>query len=142
MSSYKNKNTKIYYEIYNPGNFSGTLILIHDNGQSSKIFDSEIKFYSSYFKTVTVDLSGHGKSPAGKDTENNFWLSNAIAISEICGKNKLNKVSVIGLGGGGLVALNMALFNPDLVKNIIAESFAFGKRPSLFNMLLLVLAHD
>lgn len=130
MSSYKNKSTKIYYEIYNPGNFSGTLILIHDNGQSSKIFDPELKFYSSYFRTVTVDLSGHGKSPATKDSENNFWISNAIAISEMCMKNKLNKVSVIGLGGGGLVALNMALLNPDLVKNIIAESFP-GPEPDM-----------
>lgn len=123
MSSYKNKNTKIYYEIYNPGNFSGTLLLLHDNGQSSRIFDTEIKFYSSYFRTVTADLSGHGKSPASKDTENNFWVSNAIALSEMFMKNKLNKVSVIGLGGGSLVAMNMALLYPELVKSIIAESF-------------------
>jgi pimeloyl-ACP methyl ester carboxylesterase len=123
MSSYKNKNTKIYYEIYSQGNHSGTLILIHDNGQSSRIFDSEIKFYSSYFRTITVDLSGHGKSPATKDSENNFWVNNAIAISEMCMKNKINKVSVIGLGGGGLVAMNMSLLFPDLVKGIMAESF-------------------
>jgi len=71
---------------------------------------------------MTVDLSGHGKSPTGRDTENNFWVSNAIAISELCEKEKFKKISIIGIGGGALVALNMALVNPALVKNIIAES--------------------
>jgi len=122
MSSYKNKNNKIYYNIYNSRSTINNLLLIHDNGQSSKIFDPEIKFYSSYFNTVTVDLSGHGKSPASNDTHNNFWLSNAIAISELCEKEKLKKISIIGIGGGALVAVNMAIVNPALVKNIIAES--------------------
>ncbi|PKL15394.1 MAG: hypothetical protein CVV49_21375 [Spirochaetae bacterium HGW-Spirochaetae-5] len=122
MSSYKNKNNKIYYNIYNSKTNINNLLLIHDNGQSSKIFDSEIKFYSSYFNTMTVDLSGHGKSPSGNDAENNFWLSNATAISELCEKEKFKKTAIIGLGGGGLVALNMAIINPSLVKNIIAES--------------------
>lgn len=122
MSSYKNKNNKIYYNIYSSKSNINNILLIHDNGQSSKIFDPEIKFYSSYFNTITVDLSGHGKSPSGNDTENNFWVSNAIAISELCEKEKFKKISIIGLGGGGLVALNMALVNPALVKNIIAES--------------------
>lgn len=122
MSSYKNKNNKIYYNIYSSKSNINNILLIHDNGQSSKIFDPEIKFYSSYFNTMTVDLSGHGKSPSGNDTENNFWVSNAMAISELCEKEKFKKISIIGLGGGGLVALNMALINPSLVKNIIAES--------------------
>ncbi|HNX24420.1 MAG TPA: alpha/beta hydrolase [Spirochaetota bacterium] len=122
MSSYKNKNNKIYYNIYKSKSAGNNLLLIHDNGQSSKIFDPEIKFYSSYFNTMTVDLSGHGKSPAGNDTVNNFWISNAIAISELCEKEKFKKTSIIGLGGGALVALNMAIINPSLVKNIIAES--------------------
>jgi pimeloyl-ACP methyl ester carboxylesterase len=130
MSSYKNKNNKIYYNIYNSKTNINNLLLIHDNGQSSKIFDSEIKFYSSYFNTMTVDLSGHGKSPSGSDAENNFWLSNATAISELCEKEKFKKTAIIGLGGGGLVALNMAIINPSLVKNIIAESLP-GIEPDL-----------
>jgi pimeloyl-ACP methyl ester carboxylesterase len=130
MSSYKNKNNKIYYNIYNSKSNINNLLLIHDNGQSSKIFDTEIKFYSSYFNTMTVDLSGHGKSPAGNDTENNFWVSNAKAISELCEKEKFKKISIIGLGGGALVALNMAIINPTLVKSIMAESIP-GLEPDL-----------
>jgi pimeloyl-ACP methyl ester carboxylesterase len=122
MSTYSNKNNKIYYNTYKSQGNAGNLLLIHDNGQSSKIFDSEIKFYSSYFTVITVDLSGHGKSQVSSDKKNNFWVSNAIAISELCEKIKFKKFSIIGIGGGGLVGLNIALINQDLVKNIFAES--------------------
>ena len=122
MPSYSNKSNKIYFNIYNTQKNAGNLLLIHDNGQSSKIFDSELKFYSGYFNVMTVDLSGHGKSNPSSDKKNNFWISNAIAISELCEKNKFKKFSAIGIGGGGLVALNIALINPDIIKNIFAES--------------------
>ncbi len=121
MSSYKNNNNKIYYNIYNSKGNSNNLLLIHDNGQSSKIFDPEIKFYSSYFNTMTVDLAGHGKSPAGTGTDN-FWVSNAIAISGLCEKEKFGKTSIIGIGEGAIVALNIALINPQLTKSILADS--------------------
>ncbi len=130
MPSYKNKNNKLYYNIYISKSNINNILLIHDNGQSSKIFDTEIKFYSSYFNTLTVDLSGHGKSPSSNDSENNFWVSNAKAICELCEKEKLKKVSIIGIGGGALVALNMAILNPGLVKNIIAESLP-GVEPDM-----------
>jgi pimeloyl-ACP methyl ester carboxylesterase len=122
MSTYSNKTDKIHYSTYKSQKNAGNLLLIHDNGQSSKIFDSEIKFYSSYFNVMTVDLSGHGKSQSTEDKKNNFWISNAIAISELCEKNKFNRFSVIGIGGGGLVGLNIALINPNIIKNIFAES--------------------
>ena len=130
MSAYSNKTDKIYYNIYKSQNNAGNLLLIHDNGQSSKIFDSEIKFYNSYFNTMTVDLSGHGKSQRSSDVKNNFWISNAIAISELCEKVNFKRFSVIGIGGGGLVALNIALINPNIVKNIFAESIP-GIKPDL-----------
>ena len=122
MSSYKNRHHKLYYNIYNSRNNINNLLLIHDNGQSSKIFDSEIKFYSSYFNTITVDLAGHGKSAESTDSENNFWVSNAIAISEICAKEKFTKVSIIGMGMGAVIGINMAMHAPTMVKSILAES--------------------
>jgi len=130
MPTYTNKTDKIYYNIYKSPKNAGNLLLIHDNGQSSKIFDSEIKFYNSYFNTMTVDLSGHGKSKISSDKKNNFWVSNAIAISELCEKVNFKRFSVIGIGGGGLVGLNIALINQATVKNIFADSIP-GFKPDL-----------
>lgn len=122
MLPFKSKENRLSYNITSAENSLNNLLLIHDNGQSSKIFESELRFYSSYFNTVTVDLTGHGKSPKGNDTYDNFWVMNAAAAIAVCEKLKMNKVSIIGTGGGGVVALNMALLKPGLVKGIIAES--------------------
>jgi len=122
MLSFKSRENKLSYNITNSEDGINNLILIHDNGQSSRIFDSELRFYSTYFNTITVDLTGHGKSPKGTDTYDNFWITNAEAVLLVCQKLKLKKVSVIGTGGGALVAMNMAFLNPDMVKSIIAES--------------------
>ncbi len=123
MLPFKTKEIKLNYNVFNSGNSSNNLLLIHDNGQSSKIFDTELRFYSSYFNTITIDLTGHGKSPRGNDSYDNYWVMNAAAAIAICEKLKLKKVSVIGTLGGSIVALNMALMNPGLVKSVIAESF-------------------
>lgn len=122
MLPFKSKENRLSYNITGAENSSNNLLLIHDNGLSSKIFDSELRFYSSYFNTVTVDLTGHGKSQKGNDIYDNFWVTNAAAAIAVCEKLKMNKVSVIGAGGGGVVALNMALLKPGFVKGIIAES--------------------
>jgi pimeloyl-ACP methyl ester carboxylesterase len=122
MLPFKSKENRLNYNHIAAENSQNNLLLIHDNGQSSKIFDSELRFYSSYFNTVTIDLTGHGKSPKGNDIYNNFWVMNAAAAIAVCEKLKMKKVSVIGIGGGGVVALNMALLNPGFVKGILADS--------------------
>jgi pimeloyl-ACP methyl ester carboxylesterase len=125
MSSYKNRYHKISYNIINStadNNHNNTLLLIHDNGQSSKIFDTELKYFSGYFKTITVDLAGHGKSPDGTGASDNFWIDHAVTLCELLDKIKVKKTSIIGIGGGGLVALNMAMASPGYVHGILAES--------------------
>ncbi len=123
MSSYKNSYHKISYNIINTlsDNNINNLLLIHDNGQSSRIFDTELKYFSGYFKTVTVDLAGHGKSPDGTGASDNFWFDHAVTLCELLDKNKIKRTAIIGIGGGGLIALNMAIVNPGCIQNILAE---------------------
>jgi len=132
MLSFRSRENRLSYNITGTAESSNNLMLIHDNGQSSRVFDSELRFYSTYFNTITVDLTGHGKSPRGTDTYDNFWITNAEAALLVCEKLKLKKVSVIGTGGGALVAMNMALLNPGMVKSIIAESMPGLEADSLY----------
>jgi len=123
MSSYKNRYHKISYNVTDTGaGGNNNLLLIHDNGQSSRIFDTELKYFSGYFRTVTVDLAGHGKSPDGTGASDNFWLDHAVTLCELLDKLKIRKASIIGIGGGGLIGLNMAMVNPSSVQSIYAES--------------------
>ena len=123
MFQSQNKKVKINYSIHDRTSGSEHLILIHDNGQSSKLFDSELRFYSSYFRTVAVDLTGHGKSGEVEDYESNFWADNAEKIIELCGKLKITRTVIIGTGGGAIVALNIALIKNQMIKKVIADSF-------------------
>lgn len=123
MPSYKNRYHKLSYNIINTtSNNNNTLLLIHDNGQSSKIFDSDIRYFSGYFRTITVDLAGHGKSPEGTGASDNFWIDHAVTLCELLDRNKIRKTAIIGVGGGGLIAFNMTMVNSSCVQSILAES--------------------
>ncbi|NLV66410.1 MAG: alpha/beta hydrolase [Spirochaetes bacterium] len=124
MPSYKNRYHKISYNVVNSSssNLNDILLLLHDNGQSSRIFDSELKYFSGYFKTITADLAGHGQSPDGTGASDNFWIDHAVTLCELLDKIKVKRTAVIGIGGGALVALNMAMINPGSVSSILAES--------------------
>jgi len=99
-----------------------SLILLHDNGLSSRMFESDVKFYESYFKTICIDLAGHGKSGKYIPETSNFWIDNAEKVISTMEKLKIPKASIIGTGGGAIIALQAALHAPTLVKCIIADS--------------------
>jgi pimeloyl-ACP methyl ester carboxylesterase len=120
MPNIKTEFGKINFEVSGSGN-SNAIIMIHDNGHSSKFFDPELRFYSSYFKVITPDLLNHGKSAEYKGE--NFWQDNASAILLICEKLKVRKVSLLGVGCGAYVALNSMINNPGLIHKAIIDSF-------------------
>jgi pimeloyl-ACP methyl ester carboxylesterase len=120
MPNIKTEFGKMNFEVSGSSN-SGAIIMIHDNGQSSKFFDPELRFYASYFKVITPDLLNHGKS--GEYKGENFWHDNASAIPLICEKLKLKKVSLLGVGCGAYVALNSIINNSGLIYKAIIDSF-------------------
>lgn len=110
----------IYYRRQGSGE---PLLLLHGNTASGKMFNWEINFYSRYFDVVVPDYPGHGKSIPLGDLLSDYWYDNAIAMAGLCRQLGLEQVNVIGTSGGALVALNLALEAPELIKNIIADSF-------------------
>jgi len=121
MSYIKTEFGKMYFDAAGSESSGGAIVMIHDNGHSSKFFDSELKFYSSYFKVITIDLLNHGKSDPYKG--NNFWADNASGITAVCEKLKIKKTSLLGVGCGSYVALNSMLKNPALIHKAIIDSF-------------------
>ena len=41
------------------------LILLHGNGNSSRYFKKQVRYFSAKFRVIAVDTRGHGKSPRG-----------------------------------------------------------------------------
>jgi len=117
------QGNKIFYKGKGKGEL---LLLLHGNSVSSAMLGGEYKHYTRYFRTLLIDYPGHGKSSEVKELPLNFWKETAEAMIACCGALGVHKVNIIGVDGGAMVALNMAILAPKLVKKIIADS-AWGE---------------
>ncbi len=110
---------KIYYRVEGKGR---PIVFIHGLGSSSLDWEHQIKFFSKSFKTITVDLRGHGKTGSREGTYSIVAFSNDIA--EILCDETEETVIIVGISMGGMVAFQMAVDYPCLVdKMVIINSF-------------------
>ncbi|MHA1831923.1 MAG: alpha/beta fold hydrolase, partial [Candidatus Helarchaeota archaeon] len=57
----KINNVKLYYEEYgNPNN--ETIIMLHGWNENRNVFKYQIEEFSKYYRVITIDMRGHGKS--------------------------------------------------------------------------------
>src|SRR3989338_4448996 len=91
------------------------LLFIHGWGVDKKIWRQQAKFFSRYYRIMTVDLPGHGKSSWKKvDLEVMVRDLNALLAWE-----RFDLVTVIGSSIGGLIALKLYERFPDGVRRLI-----------------------
>ncbi len=115
----KEDNHKIYYKVSGHGR---PIVFIHGLGSSSQDWEHQINFFSKSFKTITVDLRGHGKTGSREGTYSIVAFSNDIA--EILCDETEETVIIVGISMGGMVAFQMAVDYPCLVdKLVIINSF-------------------
>ena len=120
MSYFKFNNKKIYFKITGSGD---PLLLVHGNTLSSKMFLPVIKMFAKEFKTIVIDLPGHGKSERLERFETDFWFNNALACNALLEELDLDNVSVIGTSGGALTGINLCLEFPERIRYLVADSF-------------------
>lgn len=120
MPYFKFDGHNVYYQTEGSGK---PLLLIHGNSVSSVMFNSEIEYYSKYFKVIIYDYPGHGKSGRVKRFRDDFWRYNAEAGLKLLEHLDIHKTFVIGTSGGALTGLNMAVMQPKKIKALIADSF-------------------
>lgn len=107
-------NIEIYYEIHGQGD---PLLLLHGLGSSSRDWEFQIPEFSSHFKTIAVDLRGHGRSskPAGPYSMEMFAADTAGFLRSL----DLSSAHILGVSLGGMVAFQLALDYPDLIRSLI-----------------------
>ncbi|MBT1247865.1 MULTISPECIES: alpha/beta hydrolase [unclassified Thermosipho (in: thermotogales)] len=110
----------LYYEVIGNGK---PLLMIHGNTASSIMLKEEALYYSKYYKVILIDMIGHGKSKMLKVFPEDYWLENVKVLSELYSRLKLNKISILGVSGGAILALNFAIYKPQIVDKVIADSF-------------------
>ena len=105
---------QVYYEIAGAG---PPLLLIHGLGSSARDWEFQVPASAPAFQVIAADLRGHGRSskPRGRYRIPQF-ADDMAALLRALGTAPAH---VIGLSLGGMVALELALRCPDLVRSLV-----------------------
>ncbi len=114
MALFSTGDIEIYYEIHGRGD---PLLLIHGLGSSSRDWELQVSHFERLFQVVTLDLRGHGKSgkPPGPYSMALFAKDTACLIEGL----GLNPSLIMGISLGGMVAFQLGLDFPALVKKMV-----------------------
>jgi esterase len=97
------------------------LIIIHGLFGSADNWRSMAKYFSRFYRVVSVDLRNHGRSP--HSDEQNFTIM-AEDIHELCEDLRLDQVNILGHSLGGKVAMKFAAMYPDMVAKLVVVDIA------------------
>ena len=103
-----------YYETYGEGE---PVLLIHGLGSSMEDWEWQVSVLRRAFTVVTYDVRGHGKT--GKPLEGYSLSQFSNDAAKLITALVLGPVHVVGLGMGGMIALQLALSSPDLVRSLV-----------------------
>lgn len=70
------------------------LILLHVNGEDLTYFNSQIEYFSKYYRVIALDTRGHGKSPRGNMP---FTIEQfASDLKQFMEQKQLSKAHILG----------------------------------------------
>lgn len=103
----------LYYEELGAGT---PVLLLHGLGSSGRDFELVTSALAATHRVVLPDVRGHGRSgkPPGEYGVPLF----ARDIAAFCDRLNLTGVHVVGLSMGGMIAFQLAVDRPDLVRSL------------------------
>jgi len=120
-----NNDAKIYYEIHGKGK---PLVLIAGLASDSQSWITILPELSKHFKVIIFDNRTTGRT---KSNEKNLTIDMmGDDAANLIKYLKLENVSVLGHSMGGIIAVDAASKNPDLIKNLIiaASPYEVGEK--------------
>jgi pimeloyl-ACP methyl ester carboxylesterase len=109
----------IHYNVSGTGNI--TLLFIHGSFIDAAYWKSQVAYFSSFYKVVTMDLGGHGLS--GKDRTDWTIASFAKDIEELMTHLEIHDVIMIAHSMGAAAMLEAAEIQPQIVKGLVAIDY-------------------
>ena len=93
------------------------MLLIHGLGSSGRDWEPQISHLTRHFQVITVYLRGHGRSgkPPGPYTMSIFAEDVAGLLEEL----DACPAHILGISLGGMVAFQLVLDRPDLVRKMV-----------------------
>jgi pimeloyl-ACP methyl ester carboxylesterase len=118
----------IYYEIEGEGE---PLLFIHGLGSSTRDWQRQTAAFRLDYRVITFDLRGHGNSdkPPGPYSIPLF-AADTVALMRAL---DIDSAHVVGMSLGGMIAFQLAVSAPDLVRSLVivnaAPEFFLGTFP-------------
>ena len=107
-------NLNLYYEVSGDG---PPLLLIHGLGSSSRDWEKQVEPFAKDFQVITLDLRGHGQSGKPPGPYNiKMFADDTVALIR---KLDAAPLHVVGISMGGMVAFELAVNFPDLLRSMV-----------------------
>jgi 3-oxoadipate enol-lactonase len=108
------RDINLYYEATGQGS---PLLFIHGLGMSTRDWEKQAVFFSKDYRVITFDVRGHGRSdkPSGPYSISMFAADTAGLIEAL----GLAPVHIVGISLGGMIAFQLAVSSPELVKTMV-----------------------
>jgi len=107
------------------------LVLVHGFLGSSKMWEPQINFFKDYFRVITPDLPGFGKSNKAKPQNNIQSIANLLL--DCLEEKKIDKFHLLGHSMGGMIVQEMAKKDGDKISKLVCYSTGpAGEMPGRF----------
>ena len=107
------------------------LVLVHGFLGSSRMWEPQIDFFKDYFRVITPDLPGYGKSNKAKS--HNSIQSIANILLDCLEEKKIDKFYLLGHSMGGMIVQEMAKKGGDKISKLVCYSTGpRGEMPGRF----------
>jgi len=107
------------------------LVLIHGFLGSSKMWEPQIDFFKDYYRVITPDLPGYGKSNKAKS--HNSIQSIANLLLDCLEEKKIDKFYLLGHSMGGMIVQEIAKKSGNKISKLVCYSTGpRGKMPGRF----------
>ena len=107
------------------------LVLVHGFLGSSIMWEPQINFFKNYFRVISPDLPGFGKSNKAKPHKNIQSIANLLL--ECLEEKKIHKFNLLGHSMGGMIAQEMTKKAGKKISKLICYSTGpIGEMPGRF----------
>ena len=107
------------------------LVLVHGFLGSSRMWEPQIDFFKEYFRVITPDLPGYGKS--NNITSHNSIQSMANLLLDCLEEKKIDKFYLLGHSMGGMIVQEIAKKSGNKISKLVCYSTGpRGEMPGRF----------
>ena len=113
MAYFEHEGCNLHYEEYGHG---APLLLVHGLGSSTRDWEKQIPVLSARYHLIVVDVRGHGRSDKPRERYSiEGFSADLIALIEHLA---LGPVHLVGWSMGGMIAFQLSVDEPHLVKSL------------------------